>query len=426
VINSRYKTLARQLDNEDALAVFRDRFNFPESLNGLDPVYLCGNSLGLQPKAAIDYVNEVQDAWQRYAVRGHFHGERPWTRYHRLATAGLAALTGAQDREVIAMNALTVNLHLLLSAFYRPTPRRHKILIESAAFPSDRFAVESQLRAHGNSAAEALIEWPLAAQSRRLELDDLENILKQHGNEIAIILVPGVQYYSGEVLPMRDICTLAHEHGCLVGLDLAHAIGNIPLQLHDWGADFAAWCSYKYLNAGPGAVAGAFVHSRHLDARLDGRLLGWWGNDESSRFQMGREFAAAPGMEAWQLSNPPILALAPLLASLNLFAEAGPDALFAKSRELTRFLATLLQSELPNDIRVLTPADACGSQLSLTVCNPAIDPKAFFTSLEALNVIVDWREPDVIRAAPAPLYNSYRDVAEFVSRLKQAVATATG
>lgn len=418
-----YRELARQLDSQDGLARFRDQFNFPEALNGLDPLYLCGNSLGLQPKNAIDQVNEVQGAWGRYAVRGHFQGELPWTHYHRLATPGLAALVGAQSHEVIAMNALTVNLQLLLSAFYRPTAGRYKILIESAAFPSDRFAVESQMRVHNLSPADALVEWHLNPQTKLLDLTELTNTLEAQGEEIAVLLLPGIQYYSGEVLPMAEICALAHKHGCLVGFDLAHAVGNIPLKMHAWDADFAAWCTYKYLNAGPGAVAGAFVHDRHLGKQRNGQLLGWWGNDQSSRFQMGKTFDPAPGMEAWQLSNPPILALAPLVASLHLFEEAGLENLFAKSAQLTGFLASLLESELPQDVNVITPAHARGCQLSLTITNPDLDPKAFFSSLEALNVIVDWREPDVIRAAPAPLYNSFGDVAEFVSRLQQAIRT---
>jgi kynureninase len=419
--NTDYKMIARNLDAEDTLASFRDRFNFPDSIQGLEPVYLCGNSLGLQPKDAIDYVNEVQDAWARHAVRGHFHGDRPWTRYHRLATAGLASLTGAREHEVVAMNALTVNLQLLLSAFYRPTASRYRILIESAAFPSDRFAAESQLRAHGFDPADALIECSLNPQTRRLDLQELNGILETCGDEIALLLLPGIQYYSGEVLPMAELCRLAHKHGCLIGFDLAHAIGNVPLELHDWGADFAAWCSYKYLNAGPGAVGGAFVHTQHLDRLHDGQLLGWWGNDQKSRFAMGKDFDPAPGIEAWQLSNPPILALAPLIASLNLFAEAGLDALFAKSRRLTDFLASSLQSEVGDDVQVITPEQARGCQLSLTVTNAKLDPKTFFDRLQARNVIVDWREPDVIRVAPAPLYNSFGDVAEFVSRLRQAL-----
>ena len=421
-----YELLARKLDAEDTLAAFRDRFTFPDAMNGLDPVYLCGNSLGLQPKDAIESVNEVQQAWAHRAVRGHFHGDRPWTHYHRLATPGLAALTGAAEHEVIAMNALTVNLQLLLSAFYRPTPDRYRILIESAAFPSDRFVAESQLRAHGIDAADALIEWPLNPHTRRLNLDELKAILSAHGNEISLLLLPGIQYYNGEVLPMAEICELARESGCVIGFDLAHAIGNVPLSLHDWGADFAAWCSYKYLNAGPGAVAGAFVHARHLDTLRDGQLLGWWGNDQASRFKMGKDFDPAPGIEAWQLSNPPILALAPLVASLNLFAEAGLEAIYAKSRRLTDFLASMLQSEVANDVRIITPEQARGCQLSLTVTNPQLEPKVFFAALETQNVIVDWREPDVIRVAPAPLYNSFGDIVEFVVRLRRALAAQSG
>ncbi len=419
------RAFARSLDEADSLNGLRQEFNFPEAQNGCHPVYFCGNSLGLQPKLAVRYVEEELEDWGRLGVDGHFRARRPWLPYHRLATAGLAELTGACDREVVAMNTLTVNLHLMMTTFYRPTAARHKILIESTAFPSDRFAAVSQIRMRGFDPAAALIEWQPRAGETDLRMDDLAAILHASGDEIALLLLPGVQFYNGQLLDMPEICRLAAQKGCAVGLDLAHAIGNVALCLHDWAPDFAVWCSYKYLNGGPGAIGGAFVHARHLDVGGSGALLGWWGHDERSRFRMATTFEPAQGAELWQLSNPPILSLAPVLASLELFGKAGMGKLTEKSAQLTAYLDFLLQHQLASVISSITPKHARGCQLSLVVAHTRLDPRAVFAKLEEQNVIVDWREPNVIRAAPVPLYNSFEDVFEFVQRLKTAVAVET-
>lgn len=420
-----HRDFALTMDDADPLCPLRQEFNFPGERNGYGAVYLCGNSLGLQPKLAVRYVEEELEDWGKLGVEGHFRARRPWLPYHRRATAGLACLTGARDNEVVAMNTLTVNLHLMMTTFYRPTGSRHKLLIESTAFPSDRFAAMSQIRLRGFDPSEALVEWQPRAGETDLRLEDLAAILDQYGDEIALLLLPGVQYYNGQVLDMREICRLARRHGCAVGLDLAHAIGNVPLQLHDWAPDFAVWCSYKYLNGGPGAIGGAFVHRTHLHADGSEQLLGWWGHDEATRFRMAPTFEPAKGAELWQLSNPPILSLAPVLASLEIFANAGIDKLTRKSIRLTGYLDFLLQHHLSAWISSITPADARGCQLSLIVANAGLDARAVFARLEQQNVIADWREPNVIRVAPVPLYNSYEDVFEFVQRLKSAVAAET-
>jgi kynureninase len=407
-------------DRSDPLATLRAEFNFPLSNSGSPRVYLCGNSLGLQPKLAVRYVQEELEDWGRLGVDGHLHARRPWLPYHRLATPGLARLAGALPTEVVAMNTLTVNLHLLMTRFYRPDSSRYRILIESAAFPSDRFAATSQIRMHGFDPADALVEWAPRAGETDLRLEDLEAIVAASGDSIALILLPGVQYYNGQLLDMAAISGIARRAGAAVGFDLAHAIGNVPLALHDWAPDFAAWCSYKYLNSGPGAVAGIFVHERHLQGGGE-QLLGWWGHDEGSRFNMQPAFQAAPGVESWQLSNPPILSLAPVLASLELFDRAGMAQLREKSIALTGYLEYLLARHLPDRIATITPPAARAAQLSLKVTAPHADPRAVFRSLESQQVVADWREPDVIRVAPAPLYNSWLDVFEFVQRLQSAI-----
>jgi kynureninase len=412
---------AQSMDAADPLRDFRDRFNLPMSRNGLNCIYLCGNSLGLQPKLAAQFVNEELEDWASLGVEGHLHARRPWLPYHRFATENLADLTGSEHREVVTMNTLTVNLHLLMTTFYRPEGKRRKIVIESTAFPSDRFAVMSQLRLHGHDPEDALIEWVPNKDSNELLKEDLQDILDREGDEIALLLLPGVQYYSGQVLPMQELCSMAHQAGCKIGLDLAHAIGNIPLELHAWGPDFAAWCTYKYLNSGPGAIAGAFVHSRHLDADGTEQLLGWWGHIENTRFRMGPTFTPAQGADLWQLSNPPILSLAPVIASLSIFAEAGIDHLREKSILLTDFMDFLLQKSFSGRIESITPAASRGCQLSLVVRDDALDARAIFDTLEAQNVISDWREPNVIRVAPVPLYNSFEDVFDFADRLQKAV-----
>ena len=412
---------ARQMDAADGLQGFRRRFNFPRDKDGRHPVYLCGNSLGLQPKRAVEFVEAELKAWHELAVDGHFHSARPWLNYHRRCTAGFAELTGAEPAEVVAMNTLSVNLHLLMASFYRPTTERHKIVIESLAFPSDRYAAASQLQLAGFDPASGLLEWTPRGTDPTLHLDDLEALLESHRGEVALLLLPGVQYYSGQVLDLGAICEIGRRHGCKVGLDLAHSIGNTALDLHDWGPDFAAWCTYKYLNAGPGAIGGAFVHARHLGADSLNHLLGWWGNDEASRFRMAREFEPAAGAEAWQMSNPPILSLAPVAASLELFLEAGLAALRAKSERLTSYLDWLLRQRFADSIDCITPRTARGCQLSLLVKDPAIDARRLFDKLVDLNVTGDWREPDVIRVAPAPLYNNFADVYEFAQRLGEAL-----
>jgi kynureninase len=420
------REFALSLDEADELGCFRERFNFPRTRHGLDPVYLCGHSLGLQPKDAVRYVQEELEDWGRLGVEGHFRARRPWLPYHRFATSGLSELSGARDDEVVAMNTLTVNLHVLMSTFYRPTTSRYRILIESTAFPSDRFAATSQIRMRGFDPAHALIEWKPRAPDQALHLDDLQQILDDSGDEIALLLLPGIQYYNGQLLDMEYICARARAKGCFVGLDLAHAIGNVPLELHDWAPDFAAWCSYKYLNGGPGAVAGAFVHAQHLDGGGTAQLLGWWGHAEETRFAMAPTFEPAKGAELWQLSNPPILSLAPVLASLNIFHDAGMDRLRRKSLRLTDYLGRLLEHRLQDRVTSITPPDARGSQLSLRVTGARLDAREVFRRLEQQDVVADWREPDVIRVALAPLYNTFADAFDLVERLRSAVEGADG
>ncbi len=415
------KEFARKLDAQDPLRAFREQFNFPPSRDGNSPVYLCGNSLGLQPKLAEKYVLDELANWANYAVDGHFHSERPWIEYHRHATRGFSELTGSKPSEVIAMNTLTVNLHFLMASFYRPTKERHKILIEEKAFPSDRYAAQSQIRMHGFDPEQGIVEWQSSNEDGWLALSDLADILKREGDSIALLLLPGVQYYTGQVLEMAEICRLGRAAGCVVGLDLAHAIGNVELHLNDWAPDFAAWCTYKYLNAGPGAIGGAFIHESHFSPENLNQLHGWWGHDDKTRFKMLPTFTPAAGAELWQMSNPPILALAPVIASLDLFLEAGLPRLIEKSRSLTNYMRWLINRRFPDQIGILTPADARGAQLSLVVQDSNIDGKTLFDRLCKLNVTGDWREPDVIRVAPAPMYNSFADVFEFVERLELAL-----
>ena len=411
---------AAKLDRDDPLRSFRERFNFPLDRDGLSPVYFCGNSLGLQPKLAAEYVLQELANWRELAVDGHFHSQRPWLTYHRQATAGFAALTGAREAEVVAMNTLTVNLHLLMASFYRPEGNRRRIVVEAKAFPSDRYAALSQVRLAGFDPDSDVLEWPAADGDGYLDIRDLESLLEREGDTIALLLLPGVQYYTGQVLDMQRICALGREAGCRVGLDLAHAIGNVELRLHEWAPDFAAWCTYKYLNAGPGAIAGAFVHDSHFSPGNLDQLHGWWGNDEATRFRMLPDFDPASGAELWQLSNPPILSLAPVVAALEIFAEAGFDRLRAKSRTLTGYLAWLIRQRYGDWLRPITPESARGAQLSLVVTDRAVDARRLFDALTGLNVTGDWREPNVIRVAPAPLYNSYSDVFEFAERLGTA------
>ena len=414
------RTFAQSLDQADPLAGFRDRFNFPDDRDGRRNIYVCGNSLGLQPKSSVEYVTAVMGDWAHLGVEGHFKAERPWLKYHRLATEGFCELTGSKPDEVVAMNTLTVNLHVLMASFYKPEGKRRKIVIESTAFPSDYFAVTSQLELHGHDPAECLVEWR-PRDNELLYADDLASILDAEGDEIALLLLPGVQYYTGQVMDMEELTRLGHAAGCKVGLDLAHAVGNVPMNLHDWGPDFAAWCTYKYLNAGPGAIAGAFVHERHHGGDGTDQLTGWWGHNEKTRFRMARQFEPARGAERWQMSNPPVLALAPVVASLNLFQEAGLDALHEKSQQQTAYLKYLLEQGFSGQVSTITPMDARGCQLSLVIVDESLDARGVFKSLEALHVTGDWREPNVIRVAPVPMYNSFEDIYELSVRLRSAI-----
>ncbi len=406
---------ARTADAADALAGFRDEFLIPRD-DGREQAYFCGNSLGLQPRATRAALVEELEYWQDLAVDAHFRGRHPWLTYHELVREDLATLVGAEPIEVVAMNSLSVNLHLMMASFYRPTAERHAILIERDAFPSDHYAAEAQLRLHGFDPGEGLIELAADEPQGTLSPDAILRAIDEHGERIALVLLPGVQYLTGQAFDLAAITKAAHAKGCMVGFDLAHAAGNLDLALHDSGCDFAVWCSYKYLNSGPGAVAGCFVHARHAHSGVQ-RLAGWWGHDQSSRFRMQPGFVAMPGADGWQLSNPPILALAPLRVSLEIFRRAGMQRLRARSRELTGFLERLIRSEVDDVLDILTPADAArrGAQLSLRVKGPRDTGRSLFDHLHAEGVVVDWREPDVIRAAPTPLYNRREDCVRLVA-----------
>ncbi|MGC2474621.1 MAG: kynureninase [Candidatus Sulfotelmatobacter sp.] len=411
---------AAKMDASDPLAHFRERFFFPKTKSGEDCIYLCGHSLGLQPKSARNYVDQELEDWAKLGVEGHFHAKNPWMPYHRLLRDQTAAITGAEPAEVVVMNSLTVNLHLMMASFYRPTPQRFKILIERGAFPSDQYAVKSQLRFHGFDPEGALLELTPREGESCLRGEDIEQVIEEEGESISLILLGGVNYATGQVFDMAGITRAGHRKGCIVAFDLAHAAGNIPLQLHDWGPDFAVWCSYKYLNGGPGCVAGCFVHERHSEAWNLPRFAGWWGHDEKTRFQMGPQFHPMKGAEGWQLSNPPILGLAPLRASMENFAEAGIERLRAKSIALTGYMEFLL-GELKSDrFSIITPSDAAqrGAQLSLRLSG---EGRGICHKLAAEGVVGDWREPDIFRVAAVPLYNSYADVYRFVRRFAAAL-----
>ena len=412
------RTHALALDAADPLRGFRAEFLIPRHRDG-EQTYFVGNSLGLQPRAARAQVQQVLDAWSERAVEGHFEGEAPWMHYHGLVREPLARLVGAEPAEVVAMNTLTVNLHLMLASFYRPTRERPAILIEAGAFPSDRHAVESQILLHGFDPATDLIEVEADQADGTLPMEAIAAAIASHGPRLAVVLWPGVQYRTGQAFDLGEIARLAHAQGAVAGFDLAHAVGNLPLALHDDGADFAVWCHYKYLNSGPGAVAGCFVHARHHGADLP-RLAGWWGHDPASRFQMAAGFIPAPGADGWQLSNPPVLALAPLRASLDQFERAGMEALRRKSESLTGFLEHLIHERLSEVLQIVTPADPRqrGCQLSLRVAGGRTQGRALFDYLRDTGVLGDWREPDVIRISPVPLYNRHADVLRFVEEVE--------
>ncbi len=405
-------------DAADPLASFRDEFLIPPH-DHHQQAYFCGNSLGLQPRATRQALIDELDDWHQFGVEAHFRGRHPWMPYHAEVREHLAELVGAQTTEVVAMNSLTVNLHLMMVSFYQPTRERPAILVEKNAFPSDRYAVESQIRFHGHDPASALIEIEGDESNGTISMAALERALDEHGARVALVLWPGVQYLTGQAFDLRTIADLAQSKGCVVGYDLAHAAGNVPLSLHDSGADFAIWCSYKYLNSGPGAVAGCFVHERHARSERP-RFAGWWGHDQATRFRMGPDYAPTPGADGWQLSNPPILALAPLRISLELFHRAGMARLRQKSIALTGYLAALIESELGGVVEIATPREAerRGCQLSLRVKGPREAGRRLFDHLNANGIVVDWREPDVIRAAPTPLYNRHIDCLRLVHAVR--------
>ncbi len=407
---------ATDLDAADPLARFRDEFELP------DGIYLVGNSLGAIPRRAREYVNTELDRWATLGVEGHFTGELAWKDYHVLVADQMARLVGASTDEVVAMNGLSVNLHLLMISFYRPTQTRHKILIEDHAFPSDHFVAESQIRQRGFDPATSLITVPPRDGEETLRTEDILEVIAEHGDSLAMIMLPGVQYYTGQVMAMAEITAAGHGVGATVGFDLAHAAGNIELSLHEWDVDFAAWCSYKYLNSGPGGVAGAFVHQRHIDDQTLPKLIGWWGTNPDTRFKMATEFDPIPTVDSWQLSNAPILPLAALRASLDIIDEAGGiAALRKKSVQQIEFLDRRLAETLGDRVASLTPTalDQRGCQFALQVTSG--NGREVFEALEHARVLCDWREPDVIRAAPVPLYNSFADIDRFVSILEEVV-----
>ncbi len=409
---------AIKMDQNDELKSYRDSFHFPVDSNGNKILYFTGNSLGLQPKTTKAAVEQELDDWANFAVEGHFKAKNPWMPYHELLTNDMAEIVGAKPEEVVIMNSLTANLHFLMISFYNPTKKRFKILIESDAFPSDRFAVKSQLKLHGFDPKNDLIEWSPRSNENLLRIEDLQEIIKKNGDEIALILVGGVNYYTGQLLDLKKIAKIGHSKGCKVGIDLAHGVGNVNLKLHESGIDFAAWCTYKYLNSGPGSLGGIFVHNKHKKNKSLKRLTGWWGQNKSKRFKMREELDISNGAEGWQLSNPAILSMAAIKASLELFRKVGMNKLRMKSIKLTGYLEYLILQMNNKNIDIITPKDPNqrGCQLSIKLNN---SNKSLHENLRLNNVITDWRDPNVIRCAPVPFYNSYQDVYNFVKILRK-------
>jgi kynureninase len=412
---------AREMDEQDSLRHFREKFYIPKQKSGKDVLYFTGNSLGLQPKTVRGYIEQELKDWEVWGVEGHFHAKNPWMPYHEFLTNSMSRVVGALPVETVVMNSLTVNLHLLMVSFYRPTAARNKIVIEKNAFPSDQYAVQSQIKFHGFTPEESLIELIPRAGENCLRTEDIERTIAENGDRTALVLLGGVNYYTGQAFDMRRITEAGQRAGAIVGFDLAHAAGNLELNLHDWNVDFAAWCSYKYLNSGPGGIAGVFVNERHATSFDLPRFAGWWGHDKKTRFLMDDKFIPMRGAEGWQLSNPPIFQMASLRASLEIFEEAGMRNLREKSVRLTSYLEFLLGEIHDRRIEVITPASPAerGSQLSIRVRN---SDKNLFDALTERGVIADWREPDVIRVAPVPLYNTFTDVFKFAETLKKCLS----
>ena len=408
---------AKQLDQEDPISYLRNEFHIPRDKHGKEWLYFTGNSLGLQPKITSKYIEQELDDWANFGVEGHFEAKNPWLSYHELLTDTMAKVVGAKPVEVVVMNTLTTNLHLLMVSFYQPTKTKYKIIIESDAFPSDRYAVQSQLSFHGFDPDEALIEWKPKEGKELLELEDLKSILDVHGDEVALLLIGGVNYYTGQYLDIKKIAELGHAKDCMVGIDLAHGAGNIQPNLHNSCVDFAAWCTYKYLNSGPGSLSGLFVHEKHAQRKDLPRFAGWWNHNKETRFNMRQPFDVMEGAEGWQLSNPPILSMAAIKASLDIFEKVGMDALVKKSKKLTGFFEYLVNEIASDTIKIITPTNPNerGCQLSLQVKNA---DKNLHRKLTENNIITDWREPDVIRCAPVPMYTSFEDVYCMVKTLE--------
>jgi kynureninase len=418
---STYKTgleYAVQQDLCDELSEYREQFYIPKDKNGKNWLYFTGNSLGLQPKSTKTYIDQELKDWANLGVKGHIEAKNPWITYHEFLTDSMAKIVGAKPIEVVIMNTLTTNLHLLMVSFYKPTKSKFKIVIESDAFPSDRYAVESQLKFHGFNAEDGVILWKPREGEKLLRIEDLETILNKEGDEIALLLIGGVNYYTGQYLDLKKLATLGHAKGCMVGIDLAHGAGNIEPNLHDSKVDFAAWCTYKYLNSGPGSLAGLFVHEKHAYNKNLKRFAGWWNHNKETRFNMRQPFDVMAGAEGWQLSNPPILSMAAIKASLDMFNEVGMDAIRKKSIKLTGYFEYLINKLDNNNIKIITPKnpEERGCQLSIQVKDA---DKSLHQRLTEVHIITDWREPDVIRCAPVPLYNTFEDVYRMVEKLKE-------
>ena len=411
---------ALEMDSNDPLKHMRDRFHIPLH-NEKEAIYFTGNSLGLQPKSVRAHVEQELLDWAQQGVEGHFHARHPWYSYHEQFPVPLSRILGALPEEVVVMNQLTVNLHLLMATFYRPTKQRYRIICEARAFPSDQYALESQVRLHGFDPADAIVEVSPRAGAHTIRLEDIRSVIHANRDSVALVLFGGVNYYSGQVFPMKAITEAAHDAGAYAGFDLAHAVGNVELDLHQWKVDFACWCSYKYLNSGPGGVAGAFIHQVHASNTALPRMAGWWGYDKETRFKMEPGFRPMPTAEGWQVSNAPVLSMAAHKAAVEIFDEVGMEALLKKSRLLTGYLFYLLD-ELNKEageklLEVITPRneEEHGCQVSLLMQK---EGRVVFTALQDQGIVVDWREPNVIRVAPVPLYNRFKDVWDFIQVLK--------
>lgn len=414
------KEFSVKLDNEDPLKKFRSEFNFPESEGENSVLYFAGHSLGLMPKRSKEYINEELDAWAKYGVEGHFNGKHPWLPYHEFLNENMANVVGGKPNEVVVMNSLTVNLHLMMVSFYRPTKERNKILIENNTFPSDRYAALSQVRTHGFDPETSVIEFSASQNDLAVSNENILQTIEDHKEDLSLILLGNCNYLSGQAFPIEKIVKLAHEYGIKVGLNLAHGAGNLMPDLHNSGVDFAVWCSYKYLNSGPGGIAGAFVHERHLQDKTIPRFEGWWGQNKETRFEMGPNFDPIQTVEAWQLSNPPIFQLASLRASLEIFAEAGMKNLRSKGDHLTGYLEYLLNEKCRSHLEVMTPeVGHRGSMLSIRMKKNA---KKLVDVFKERGVICDFRYPDILRITPIPLYNNYSDVYSLVDIIDEVAS----